>query len=265
MIRQHLKAGSPPGARMMSTEYEPSSKARARLRRHVWSAMTVLAVVTQLIAVRPASAQTASCLDPHCYSIMMLTSGQWTGAWGQWHSNYMAPGPSSPSLHAHINSEMWFSLNNGAYLEEGLINGYQFWPGGCACVAYSAFWADTTPGEVQYQHTIENIVPDGRDHTYQISRGPRVNEWYIYYDNKVRGISTVTGDWMGNRHDVGGELAALSTSTSPASHADTFDMHVKVIDTAGRAVKWPRIDATSISPGFNGFSWEPSEWSWNKP
>ena len=201
---------------------------------------------------------------------MQILQGQWTGIWGTWHRNNLQSGGSSASQPNHINSEMWFTLTNGAYLETGLYDGFEpsSYGNGCNCGAYAQFWADTDSNGNQFTHVIANVSPTGQTDTYQISRAPNVNQWYIFLNGNNVGLSTITQAWSGPRMDIGGELQAPSDTNPSGSHADDFDMYAKVINGNGQAVNWPEIDRRylSESPPFQGVSYSlnPTEWSWQK-
>jgi hypothetical protein len=168
-----------------------------------------------------------------------------------------------------MNSEFWFGLNNENYIEEGLRNGLESNDGGCNCIAYSIFWADhvgvSSGHDVEYRHIIANVSPTGQADTYQISRAPTPNQWYVFLNGNVVGVSTVTGDWAGPFEEIGGEYQNTYVSYG---HADNFDMYTRVINGSGQAVNWDHRDFTYITPcgGFEGISHSgsPTEWSWQK-
>ncbi len=237
---------------------------------------TVAAAAFAVFSLPAGPAQAATgCLNPHCYSVQSYdqSSSQLTGVYISQHNNNMNPGGSSAAAPYHITSETWFTLGNGPdsstndYIETGLLDGYEFWSdGSCHCGAYAMFWADTRGDTgTQWQHTIANVSPDGTNHSYQISRGPSPNTWYIFVDGNRVGTSTALRSWIGYRMDVGGELYNPSTS-QPGSFADTFDIYRQIINASGAHVNWPRESWTSITPGMNGTDYgQINNWYWNKP
>ena len=186
----------------------------------------------------------------------------------------MSPGLSSAIQINHINSETWFFLDNNSYIEEGLYNGWEGnFQGGLQTTAYQQFWADISPGYygVFYEHTIQNISPDGVNHSYQISRAPTFPNWNIYVDGNYVNVSTVTqsADWKGYNQQVGGELQSNSVSSPPGSFADTFDMSVAGVNSAGQFFTYGSGFPTGTyvdAPGscFNGQVLNSSEYAWNK-
>jgi hypothetical protein len=243
--------------------------------RIVGAGLMVLVGIASTVALQatsspPAGATYLNCVDGspygHCYSFAHNTGTTLAGIWGEWHDNYLTPGTSNSSHPWHISAEQWFKLTNGAEVEEGILNGYQYW-GGCSCEAYAQVWADTTSAGVQYLHTIDTLSPDGDNHSYQISRAPTTNDWYIFLTGNADGESTVTESWQGPQEDVGGELYANSIYTPSGSESTTFTMYVEGENTSGNWITWDITNThdTYADAGFNGTSWSTSEWSWNKP
>lgn len=169
-----------------------------------------------------------------------------------------------------INRETWMTLPGGGWIEMGLKNGYTVngqagtWDGSCNCNAYSVFWADTQPGGSNFwRHIVTNTTPTGATDTYQISRAGTVNHWNVYWRGNLVGVSTGTQRWSGEAQQVGGEY---SGSTSARGFADSTDMFTKHINGSGQPVNWGwpswyRIDGAA---GFEGVSFIPSSFSWQK-
>jgi hypothetical protein len=110
----------------------------------------------------------------HCYAIgdyhngSGLTGAQTTIRREQMGINTSAAGPST-----HLNSEFWFLLDNGQYLEAGArmgddtSNSNVTDMGGCSCVAYELFWADHSTGganDHEWRHTV-SILPGNGDNS----------------------------------------------------------------------------------------------------
>ena len=93
-----------------------------------------------------------SCETPHCYAINWYDQSNITGIYMNEADAVSSIGTGYGDSNAHINSEIWLTMPNGAWVEAGLRNGSDAGAvsGGCGCVAYDAFWEDATPdGGVQ--------------------------------------------------------------------------------------------------------------------
>jgi hypothetical protein len=226
----------------------------------------LVAIVTAVlagVAAAPAAQAATSCINPHCYSIGILDrSDDFTGIYGEWHSNNMYLADSDYAYGGHINSEMWLVMPNGTWVEEGLRNGID--PGDpCGCTAYEVFWADASTSGNFSRHYIANVAPDGTDHSYVIQQGSGVNTWDVYYDGAYQGTSTVTGSWTGHEQQVGGEVQVNDLSTA---WCDWFEMTSDFRDGAGN---WylsnggASVPTQQVDPGFTGY-WYNSDWIWWK-
>lgn len=236
----------------------------------VFAISLTLCVVELGGAASPAFAGTTSesCSPNHCYSIAQF-NGLLTGVWGEWLDENMNPGSSSASAPFHITSENWFLLNNGSYIETGLANGYQFTTnttGSCSCVTYGFFWADTNPNGVQWVHYGNDITPDLNNHTYEIQRAGTTNDWNIFLDYNLVGLSTATQTWNGTAQQVGGELYATAVNNPAGSFANTFNQYVQGENSSGSWYYYGQPSTTQVSAGFNGTSaYGNSQWAWNEP
>jgi hypothetical protein len=234
------------------------------MRKLAVRAAAAIALVAGVIGIGdPASAVQVNCLSPHCYSIMLMnTSQQMTGVYGDWNANYMTPGSSSSSNPWFTTAEMWLknpSNPTGAWVEAGLandwtVNGFN---------AYDAYWADSGPSGY-WEHLIENTTPNGVNRKFQISRAGPVNQWNIFYKagagNMANiGLSTNSTFWSTNQMDTGAEFF----NNSPLARADNFHMNVRAIDGNGISVLWPG-QVYSIHSGFDGYSYSQSTWDWHK-
>jgi hypothetical protein len=187
------------------------------------------------------------CEAPHCYAINWYDQSGITGIYmtegDAFSSITNSPAPPYDSG-AHINSEIWLYMPSGGYVEAGLRNGSDAgaYSGGCNCVAYDAFWADHTPGGVEYQHIIAHLTPDGASHTYEFVQTSG-NTWAFYYDGSFLEDSTVTGSSTGNRFDVGGEYENTSCGAD-----------------AGLAHNFNLLSEFKFAPAGQGAAWYTPKW-----
>ena len=142
---------------------------------------------------------------------------------------------------------------------------YEHHTGGCECGAYGQFWADTTAGNTQWQHFVYNISPDGATHSYQIQHAGASNQWDLYIDYNLVGVSTDTADWTGQEQQVGGELQAPAVDNPPGSFANTFNMYVEGRNSNGNWYHYGTPNRYYIDSGFNAQIYGNSEFSWNEP
>lgn len=243
-----------------------------RAVRSRWARFWALAavagmVITASLVFTPAASADTGCPPNggHCYSVGLLYRNDFTGIYGHWHNNNMYLDNYSGSQ--HINSEMWLSVGSTAWVETGLTNAdTSSDPNPCGCTAYQVFWDDVSASGNYYAHFIANTVPDGTDHWYMIVRGSSANQWNVYYDGYLQGVSTVTGAWTGTRQAIGGELATNSMSNA---HMDWFQMTAEFRDGAGN---WYTSNGGAsnptdqVDPGFTGY-WagtNNSDWVWWK-
>lgn len=242
-----------------------------RRRTAVWrSLVTAVTLFTAILVFSPvAVAGTANqgCEEgnggnPHCYSEAEFYH-ELTAVYGTWNDENMSPG--GPYDEPHIDSEFWLRLSDGAYIETGLYNGWENFLHGtneCHCGAYAQFWSDTSPGGYQWVHIVNNITPDGKNHSYEIARGSKTNEWYVYIDSNLVGNSLDTEQWVGDDLQVGGELQA--PNEDEGSFANTYNMYVDGKYASGWFA-FGKPNAYSIFPGFNAQTYGNSEYSWNEP
>jgi hypothetical protein len=164
-----------------------------------------------------------------------------------------------------VDTTNWLGFSNGAYAETGLWNGYQDGMNSCNCVAYSQYWADTLPGGTgQVFHTYANISPTGVNRTFQISRAATTNRFIFFFDGFHSGTTRDLGAWTGSTLQLGGELAAISSTNPAGSHADTFDMYVSGINGSGTLFNLGTATGTYHETTFNGLAGGTSQWHWNK-
>lgn len=205
----------------------------------------------------PASA--INCLS-HCYSVLhMSTSNTYYGVYADMQAANMSPGFSSASSPYFTLSHVWFGPN-GSYpnwVEIGFVNGYRYDIG---AVGYCTNWAARPANGIFETHTIGCLSPDGGRRSFQISRGNAVNKWNFYQNNSLVGTLSNSGFWSGTASLTGGEFYLNTTN----SFSNTFDINARVFNGAGQAVRYPG-QAGSVGPGFNGISYAPSQWSWNRP
>ena len=235
-----------------------------KLRSVVVGLLAVAIAALTGVAAAPAAQAATSCISPHCYSVGLLYRSDFTGIYGEWHSNNMYLSNADYPSGSHINSEMWLSTNTtgSTWVETGIRNGID--PGDpCGCTAYEVFWADESSGGNFARHYIANVSPDGTDHSYIIQRGSSANRWDVYYDGYLQGTSTVTGSWTGYRQAVGGEVQVNDLSTA---WCDWFEQTSEFRDGAGNwylSVGGASVPTQEVDPGFTGY-WVNSDWVWWK-
>lgn len=209
------------------------------------------------------SAHALPCLNPHCYSIGAHDSvpGAYTGGYIDEHANFMTQGEGSPPGR-FINSEMWIypADISTLWVEAGLTNGIV--DGSPIC--YCAFWAQLALGGAYHERLIEYLTPNGTTQKFQISRGPYIDYWNIYYNDSYVGLTWDSGFWTNSGIEVGAELF----SDSGNARADTFDINIRVFDGAGNPLAVSTYNkhrdyACPQNGCFNGLAtW--SAWHWNK-
>src|SRR5581483_3028086 len=87
----------------------------------------------------------------------------------------------------HVSAEMWASMPNGDWVEEGIADGVGSNP--CNCLAYEQFWAEGYGGFFQF-HWLANKTPDGVNHVYEIQNASGTNHWNIYLDWSYVAVAT---------------------------------------------------------------------------
>jgi hypothetical protein len=236
------------------------------IAQRCWTAVLalLLALVGTLALTTSASAD-ANC-QSHCYSVARYSGQGYAGAWAQIRRNYLSIGTGYGMPGAHINSEFWFELGNGNYLEAGLRDGDDSnSSGSCGCVAYDAFWADHTGapnGDTEYRHIIAHVAPnDNVFDTYKFSRSGATNVWDVYFNDTIISTSTVTGDWTGWFDQIGGEYVN-STCVQGAGWANNFDMYAMLEDTNSNWMQ-PAWNSQYMDSGcgFEGIHYFNGEWS----
>ena len=230
-------------------------------RNFVASALAGAIVLAQLITGQaPAQAMNQTCSPNHCYSIRYGTPTDATGVLMNTHNNNMYPGPAGSVTSAtpwFVTSEMWLQDPSAGrwWIEEGIVDGYDFTYGNRQVYAHFTFSRSTTGVDSGWIY-IDYTVPDGTTHYYQISRGISPNQWLVFYDNRiVYGVGL--GFWSG-RPVVGGECYCTN-----GAHADTFDIYTTLVNGAGQIVNYP--GSASIHAGMNGIDYTGHSWSWNAP
>ena len=205
------------------------------------------------------------------------TGSSFKGAFGQWHDNNMYLSNAEYAQGAHINNEFWFYTNSSRtqWVEFGLRNGPDYSPGcspNCAGVAYRQFWAEFDSSGNEHFHTVNNLLPDGNNHAYEVLyHGGTSNQWDLYLDFNYVSTSKYQTTAAGVQQQAGLEVGA---SVDPNAHADTFDNYLQTYDgTTWQS--WPAqdswIDYPCGTPGnpagycLNGVGYHTYEWSDNKP
>jgi hypothetical protein len=192
------------------------------------AALTLAVVVAGVGSSKSAEASTTqACLPQHCYADAIHGADASVSAFNlETHANFMTPGCSGPSDPWHMTAEQWVIMNDGSYVEMGIINAWTYWPDNKVSQptnAYAFFWSDTDADGHQSIHTIRNTVPDGTDHTFSIQRtAPKT--WAFILDGQIAGVSGIVHASAAVQQRIGLEWAAPDAHTCGA-RADRFDMY----------------------------------------
>jgi hypothetical protein len=206
-----------------------------------------------------------SCESPHCYSIARYSASGITGMWGDIQQNYTSIGTGYGDTLAHINSETWLLMSNGAWLEAGLRNGSDVgaYNGGCYCVAYDTFWEDATSSRTQFEHIIGHTTPNGAWDSFEFDHTSGSN-WNFYFNGNYNSYSSATGSSSGNYEEVGGEYQNRSC-VAGAGWANNFDIYTAVlINGSWIQPAWNQDNYIDSGCGFEGIHYSNGEYSWQK-
>lgn len=209
----------------------------------------------------------------HCYDIAELDGESTIGADLVESRMQMYP-TSSTDAGRHLNSEMWYVMTDGSYIETGLRDGAEGGGvGECTCFAYEQFWAEHQVGpgyDIETRYNLGNVSPNSSiSDEYNFVRRPNSpNTWLMYLNGTHRGTSTVITSWTGTTLQIGAELQ--NTGCYPGGFANTFDMQSEVEgqDYTWIVYGWTSypITAACITDGIHGFNAQDlgyGGWAWN--
>ncbi|WP_030439009.1 hypothetical protein [Actinoplanes subtropicus] len=226
----------------------------------------VLLALAGLQTLAPPAYANRNCESPHCYSQAFYTASGLIGMWSEIQENYLSIGTGYGDSNAHINSETWLLMPSGAWVEAGLRDGNDSgsWSGGCSCLAYDAFWADTnSKGTAEYRHIIESTTSTGNwdDFEFDHTSGPT---WYVYFNGNYIGYGQATGSSSGKEEQAGGEYQN-TTCVTGAGWADNFDIYTEVANSNGYfSPAWNHPNEIDSGCGFEGIHYRNGEFSWQK-
>jgi hypothetical protein len=214
----------------------------------------------------PANAYQSSCLAAHCYSLASYFS---TGIYSAHLLENREPlwATNVAQIGAHLNSEMWLTMQDGSYIEAGLRYGDDSFSDGqpCANVCYDLFWSETKPDGSSHRTIITNTTPNGYRDEWAIGRYG--GAWIIKLNGNLVGTSSYATDPTSQRLDVGSELAQ-DTCSSLQSNGYNTNMHVLVQASGGTLhdPAWtnPVVNSCSSTLMLGGFV-SPTQFAWNKP
>lgn len=233
------------------------------MRRLTRLVISGIVLVAALSAATPVAAMSTNCSGTtHCYSAKFSGNLSATGMLFSQHNNTLTPGTPNTASTPFMNSEGWFS-SGSAWAEVGISNGYNFTLG---YWAYSFFtFTRSVSGSDSGWIYLAYTVPDGSDHTYQISRSSSVNRFNVWIDGTGHPPNYTTnnlGFWSG-RPKVGAECYCYTPGGQ--AHGDTFNIYTLEVTSAGAITPWVAAGtAYNISPGFNAAD-NSSYWTWNAP
>lgn len=245
--------------------------------RRLTAVFAVVVSAVLVTVVLPPSASAHS--DTRYYSVARLfQSNNITGASAQMNQAQMYIDPWVGN--DHINNVLWIVLSGSAHrwVEMGYRNGFDS-GNPCSCIVYQQYRGEKI-GSNYVRTTLLNTVPNGANYTMQMERVHSGGlPSYFHWDYRVNGSWVGSGQsstlGMGNRIDVGGELAHGSGggNRSHDAVAATFSNTNLQHKVAGSGfVFWTSASTHSItvpcgsSPHcMNANQVSGNRFDWNKP
>jgi hypothetical protein len=219
---------------------------KARPRAHAClpragAVFLTVAALTALGITSPAPTALAqtyyNCKSPHCYDIGQAVN-DYAGIEGQWTDEPITMPSSEVQDGYHLSNELWLTMSNGQWVEEGLAVGCtEIVPLGDTCSgiggsdAYMQFWADEGVSNY-YFHPIDTLSADGTSHSYEIwdSSDGANDDFNVYLDYNLINTSTVQHTSTGSSLQAGMELYSpgINSSEYTSSSTTAFQNYTEV-------------------------------------